>query len=75
MTPVFDQVNEVAVQPYMNGNMSAIAALTEAAEPFKSFMLAQTRETDIRMFADIAGVRNRVTGRYPANVTHAGLCH
>ena len=56
MTPVFDQVNEVAVQPYMNGNMSAIAALTEAAEPFKTFMLAQTRETDIRMFADIAGV-------------------
>lgn len=56
MTPVFDQVNEVALQPYMNGNMSAIAALTEAVEPFKTFMLAQTRETDIRMFADIAGV-------------------
>ena len=56
MTPVFDQVNEVAVQPYMNGNMSAIAALTEATGPFKTFMLAQTRETDIRMFADIAGI-------------------
>ena len=56
MTPVFDQVNEIALQPYMNGNMSAIAALTEATEPFKTFMLAQTRESDIRMFADIAGV-------------------
>jgi flagellar biosynthetic protein FliP len=56
MSPVFDQVNEVAVQPYMAGDLSAIAALTEATEPFKTFMLAQTRESDIRMFADIAGV-------------------
>jgi len=56
MAPVFDQVNEVAVQPYMKGNLSAIAALTEATGPFKTFMLAQTRESDIRMFADIAGV-------------------
>jgi flagellar biosynthetic protein FliP len=56
MTPVFDQVNQVAVQPYMDGSLSAIAALTEATEPFKTFMLAQTRESDIRMFADIAGV-------------------
>ena len=56
MSPVFEQVNQVAIQPYMQGNLSAIAALTEATEPFKAFMLAQTRETDIRMFADIAGV-------------------
>ncbi len=56
MSPVFDQVNQVAVQPYLQGNLSAIAALTEAVEPFKTFMLAQTRENDIRMFADIAGV-------------------
>lgn len=56
MSPVFDQINIVAVQPYLAGNMSAIGALNEAIIPFKSFMLAQTRETDIRMFADIAGV-------------------
>ena len=56
MSPVLDQVYQVAVQPYMAGDLSAIAALTEATDPFKTFMLAQTRETDIRMFADIAGV-------------------
>jgi len=56
MSPVFNEVNQVAVQPYLAGDMSVIAALTEATEPFKSFMLAQTRESDIRMFADIAGV-------------------
>jgi len=56
MSPVFDQVYQVALQPYMAGNLTALAALTEATDPFKTFMLAQTRETDIRMFADIAGI-------------------
>ncbi len=56
MSPVFDQVYQVAIQPYMSGSLSALDALRAATEPFKTFMLAQTRETDIRMFADIAGV-------------------
>jgi len=56
MSPVFDQTYQVAIDPYLNGSMSAIDALRAATEPFKTFMLAQTRETDIRMFADIAGV-------------------
>ncbi|MDJ0776713.1 MAG: flagellar type III secretion system pore protein FliP [Gammaproteobacteria bacterium] len=56
MAPVLDQVNQVALQPYLDGSLSAMDALRQATEPFKTFMLAQTRETDIRMFADIAGV-------------------
>ena len=56
MSPVFDQVYQLAIQPYLNGSMSALDALRAATDPFKTFMLAQTRETDIRMFADIAGV-------------------
>ena len=56
MAPVLDEVNRVALQPYLAGSMSAMEALSQATEPFKTFMLAQTRETDIRMFADIAGV-------------------
>ena len=56
MSPVLDQAYQLAVEPYLNGSMSAIDAMRAATEPFKTFMLAQTRETDIRMFADIAGV-------------------
>ncbi len=56
MSPVFDQAYQLALEPYLNGSMSALDALRAATEPFKTFMLAQTRETDIRMFADIAGV-------------------
>ena len=56
MSPVFDQVYEVAMKPYLAGSLSAMDAMKAATEPFRTFMLAQTRETDIRMFADIAGV-------------------
>ncbi len=56
MSPILDQVNQLAIQPYLAGDVSAIDALSDATGPFKTFMLAQTRETDIRMFADIAGV-------------------
>ncbi len=58
MAPVLQQVNDQAVQPYLQEQVSAIDAIQMAAEPFKTFMLAQTRETDIRMFADIAGVES-----------------
>jgi len=56
MSPVFDQVYLLAIRPYLDGSLSALEAMRAAADPFKTFMLAQTRETDIRMFADIAGV-------------------
>jgi len=56
MSPVFDQVYQLSVQPYLDGSLTALDALRAATEPFKTFMLAQTREADIRMFADIAGV-------------------
>ncbi len=56
MTPIFTEVNKVAVQPYLQGSVTAFEAINDATVPFKQFMLAQTRETDIRMFADIAGI-------------------
>ena len=58
MSPVLEQVNDQAIQPYLQDQVSAIDALKVATEPFKTFMLAQTRETDIQMFADIAGVES-----------------
>jgi len=58
MTPVLEQVNDEAIQPYLQEQMTAFEALNIAAVPFKTFMLAQTRETDIQMFADIAGVES-----------------
>lgn len=55
MTPVLDKVNAQAVQPYLNEELGALEAVQAAAEPFRGFMLAQTRESDIALFVRIAG--------------------
>ncbi len=53
MMPVFNEVNEVALQPYLAEELDAMQALQAAAEPVKSFMIAQTREDDLALFARI----------------------
>ncbi|MGH8551435.1 MAG: flagellar type III secretion system pore protein FliP [Methylococcales bacterium] len=55
MLPVFDRVNEEAVLPYLNEQIDAKAALEKASVPFRSFMLRQTRETDLELFLRISG--------------------
>jgi len=54
MQPVFNKVNEDALQPYMNQQISANEAIEKASAPFHTFMLAQTRESDINLFVGIA---------------------
>jgi len=55
MMPVLEKVNDTAVQPYLEEKIDAVTALQTASEPFKQFMLKQTRETDIDMFVRISG--------------------
>lgn len=54
MAPVFDKVNEQALQPYMAEQIGAREAFDLATRPFHEFMLAQTRESDIELFLEIA---------------------
>lgn len=55
MAPVFDRINQEALQPYLADKMELQTAVVKASEPLKKFMLGQTRESDISMFARIAG--------------------
>ena len=55
MAPTLDIVNTVAIAPYAAGDLSADAAIASAGEAFHSFMLRQTREANLIMFADLAG--------------------
>lgn len=55
MSPVFYQVNEQAIQPYIAEEILPLEAIDRAIVPFRTFMLAQTRETDLNMFIRIAG--------------------
>ncbi len=50
MAPVFDRINENALQPYLNEEIGVQQALTAAEEPIRGFMLAQTRESDLELF-------------------------
>ncbi len=54
MAPVLTNIYENAFDPYVNEEISAEQAIDNAAIPLREFMLAQTREDDILMFADIA---------------------
>ena len=61
MAPVIDQIYQTSVQPYLNEQITAIDALSRAEKPIRKFMLAQTRETDIELFASISGKESIAT--------------
>ncbi|MBH5316629.1 flagellar type III secretion system pore protein FliP [Paenibacillus sp. GSMTC-2017] len=50
MAPTFGQVNEVALQPYIKGELTQTEALEKAAVPMKKFMFSHTREKDLLLF-------------------------
>lgn len=54
MAPVITQVNQNAVQPYLSEQMGSSDALKTALIPFRDFMVAQTRESDLNLFMRIA---------------------
>ncbi|SFM65720.1 flagellar type III secretion system pore protein FliP [Variovorax sp. OV329] len=56
MAPVFDKVYDEAYLPFSTNKISAEKALERGVEPFKTFMLKQTRETDLALFARLAKV-------------------
>ncbi|MBT3144356.1 flagellar type III secretion system pore protein FliP [Neptunomonas phycophila] len=55
MTPVLNEVNQVAVQPYLNEELDPFGAVQAASQPFREFMMHQTRENDLNLFLRISG--------------------
>ncbi len=53
MSPVLEEVNSSALQPYMNEQISARDALENTKQPFHAFLLSNTRESDIDLFFQI----------------------
>ena len=56
MSPVIEKINQNALQPYINEQISAKQALELSKKPFHEFMLANTRESDIELFFRIANM-------------------
>ncbi|MFZ2403769.1 MAG: flagellar type III secretion system pore protein FliP [Methylobacter sp.] len=55
MMPVLEKVNTEAVQPYLEEKIDVTVAIEKASEPFRQFMLKQTREADLELFIRISG--------------------
>ena len=55
MWPTFQEINENAIQPLDNGDITMEEALAEAELPMRDFMYGQTQEKDLHLFMDIDG--------------------
>lgn len=55
MRPVYQEVNEEAIQPMLAGEISREESFEIAEGPIKTFMLEQTRTSDLELFVEISG--------------------
>ncbi|AUI86670.1 flagellar biosynthetic protein FliP [Vibrio azureus] len=55
MSPVLNEINDKAVQPYLNEQVTAREAFDAAQVPMKAFMLKQTRVKDLETFVSMSG--------------------
>lgn len=54
MSPVLDRAYNDGYKPFSDGSMPMEQAVQRGVAPFKTFMLKQTRETDLALFAKIS---------------------
>ena len=54
MKPVVDQINATAYTPYGDGRISIEEAVGRSGDALHGFMLKQTREGDLKLFAELA---------------------
>ena len=55
MSPVLTQMNHDAIQPYLHGKMTQNDAYNAGVKPLRTFMLKQTRQSELALFADASG--------------------
>jgi len=53
MAPTLHRMNDDAIQPFMNEEMSQGEAFAKVQIPLKEFMLGQVREKDVALFLDL----------------------
>lgn len=54
MAPVWTQVNQEALQPYLNENINEETAFNRAETPMREFMFKYTREKDVALFVNLS---------------------
>ncbi len=56
MAPIASEVNQNALQPYLNEEITQEVAIENAMEPLRQFMFRQTREKDLALFIEASGM-------------------
>ncbi|MFN8615620.1 MAG: flagellar type III secretion system pore protein FliP [Dehalococcoidia bacterium] len=54
MAPAIKQINNEAVQPYLNGTLTQQEAFNRGEAPLRTFMLKQTRQQDLGLFLKLS---------------------
>jgi flagellar biosynthetic protein FliP len=52
MAPTLSEINQVALQPYLKGEINQTVALQKASIPIKNYMWKHTRPKDLKLFLD-----------------------
>ena len=68
MAPVVQDINQHALQPFMQGSMSIEDAYTRGAQPLRAFMVKQTREEDLALMLELSGAAKPQTLEQVSNV-------
>ena len=55
MAPTFDEIYTQSLSPYLDGQTSPETAIRSAASILREFLILNTRESDLVMFAEMAG--------------------
>ncbi len=56
MSPTLSRINTEAIQPLSAGEITGEEAINAAIDPLREFMFAETRNEELALFVDIAGI-------------------
>ena len=68
MTPTAKRVNDEALQPYMNKEITTMQFAERASGPLKTFMVRQTRPSEVDFFLGLSGQGPTATEDLPITV-------
>jgi flagellar biosynthetic protein FliP len=68
MAPVWDNINHDAIQPYQAHQITSQQALDRASDQMRTFMLKQTRASDVELFVSMAKLQPTAPNVLPLRV-------
>ncbi|CEK11280.1 flagellar type III secretion system pore protein FliP [Legionella hackeliae] len=68
MSPIFTQINQQALQPYLSDQIEFPQAVQNAQTPLRNFMLNQTRKNDLSLFEKFSSTTSSNLSDVPMSV-------